>query len=109
MSNAAAFRAAASPLFHHIQLPPRSIPGRGQFSKLSSHPNGVRLFARYTQAADNLFSSRLQDRVESLPGLLEDIVQTSISTGPRGALRLAQGVQAIIGVGSEWLADVSKV
>lgn len=109
MSNAAAFRAAASPLFHHIQLPPRSIPGRGQFSKLSSHPNGVRLFARYTQAADNLFSSRLQDRVESLPGLLEDIVQTSISTGPRGALRLAQGVQAIIGVGSEWLADVSKL
>lgn len=109
MSNAAAFRAAASPLFHHIQLPPRSIPGRGQFSKLSSHPNGVRLFARYTQAADNLFSSRLQDRVENLPGLLEDIVQTSISTGPRGALRLAQGVQAIIGVGSEWLADVSKL
>lgn len=109
MSNAAAFRAAASPLFHHIQLPPRSIPGRGQSSKLSSHPNGVRLFARYTQAADNLFSSRLQDRVENLPGLLEDIVQTSISTGPRGALRLAQGVQAIIGVGSEWLADVSKL
>lgn len=109
MSNAAAFRAAASPLFHHIQLPPRSIPGRGQFSKLSSHPNGVRLFARYTQAADNLLSSRLQDRVENLPGLLEDIVQTSISTGPRGALRLAQGVQAIIGVGSEWLADVSKL
>lgn len=56
---------AASTLFGFIcysclQLPPRSIPGRGQFSKLSSHPNGVRLFARYTQAADNLFSSRLQ-------------------------------------------------
>lgn len=40
---------------------------------------------------------------------MEDIVQTSINTGPRGALRLAQGIQAVIGVGSEWLADASKV
>lgn len=40
---------------------------------------------------------------------MEDIVQTSITTGPRGALRLAQGIQAFLGVGSEWLADVSNV
>lgn len=40
---------------------------------------------------------------------MEDIVQTSLNTGPRGALRLAQGVQAVVGVGSEWLQDVSKV
>ena len=40
---------------------------------------------------------------------MEDIVQTSIDTGPRGVFRLAQGVQAFIGVGQEWLADVSKV
>lgn len=40
---------------------------------------------------------------------MEDIVQTSINTGPRGALRLAQGIQAVIGVGSEWVADASKV
>lgn len=43
------------------------------------------------------------------PKLVEDIIQTSINTGPRGAVRLAQGVQAVIGVGSEWLADVSKL
>lgn len=49
------------------------------------------------------------DRMQNLPRLVEDIVQTSINTGPRGALRLAQGVQAVVGVGSEWLADVSKV
>lgn len=47
--------------------------------------------------------------MEKLPKLVEDIVQTSINTGPRGALRLAQGIQAVIGVGSEWLTDVSKV
>ncbi|XP_021846512.2 uncharacterized aarF domain-containing protein kinase At5g05200, chloroplastic-like isoform X3 [Spinacia oleracea] len=48
------------------------------------------------------------ERIQNLPRLLEDIVQTSINTGPRGALRLAQGVQAVAGVGSEWLTDVSK-
>lgn len=39
---------------------------------------------------------------------MEDIVETSLNTGPRGVLRLAQGVQAFIGVGQEWLTDVSK-
>lgn len=43
-----------------------------------------------------------------MPKLVEDIVQTSINTGPRGAIRLAQGIQAVVGVGSEWLTDVSK-
>ena len=45
----------------------------------------------------------------NLPKLVEDIIQTSINTGPRGPLRLAQGIQAVVGVGTEWLADVSKV
>lgn len=40
---------------------------------------------------------------------MDDIVQTSINTGPRGALRVAQGIQAVVGVGSEWLVDASKV
>lgn len=47
--------------------------------------------------------------IEDLPKLVEDILQTSINTGPRGALRLAQGIQAFVGVGGEWLADVSRV
>ncbi|CDP13889.1 unnamed protein product [Coffea canephora] len=64
-------------------------------------------YARYSQSRD-IFTSRVQDRIEKLPKLVEDIVQTSLSTGPRGALRLAQGIQAVLGVGSEWLADLSK-
>ncbi|WZZ37799.1 hypothetical protein YC2023_034058 [Brassica napus] len=48
-------------------------------------------------------------RIENLPKLVEDIVQTSINTGPRGALRLVQGVQAFVGVGGEWLTDISKL
>ena len=51
----------------------------------------------------------LSDRIENLPKLVEDILQTSLSTGPRGALRMAQGIQAFIGVGGEWLTEASKV
>ncbi|KAM2975499.1 hypothetical protein FF1_001656 [Malus domestica] len=73
----------------------------------SANSKGFTLFARYSQTQD-LYSSRLQDRFEDLPRLVEDILQTSVSTGPRGALRMVQGIQAFIGVGGEWLADVSK-
>ncbi|XP_068329549.1 uncharacterized aarF domain-containing protein kinase At5g05200, chloroplastic [Pyrus communis] len=73
----------------------------------SSNSRGFTLFARYSQAQD-VYSSRLQDRFQDLPKLVEDILQTSVSTGPRGALRMVQGIQAFIGVGGEWLADVSK-
>ncbi|KAL2897949.1 hypothetical protein RDABS01_039731, partial [Bienertia sinuspersici] len=75
--------------------------------KLYYHPRRMIVFSQYSQAQD-LFTSRLQDRIQDLPRLVEDIVQTSISTGPRGALRLVQGVQAVVGVGSEWLADSSQ-
>lgn len=71
------------------------------------HSSRLNIFAQYSQAQDPL-TSRLQDSIQGLPKLLEDIVQTSINTGPRGALRLAQGVQAVLGVGSEWLGDVSR-
>lgn len=80
-----------------------------------SNPPNFTFFARYSQAqgqgqTQDRFSSpsRLQDSIEGLPKLVEDIVQTSITTGPRGALRFAQGIQAFLGVGSEWLADVSN-
>lgn len=56
-----------------------------------------------------MFYLQFSASIENLPKLLEDIVQTSINTGPRGPLRLAQGIQAFIGVGREWLADVTQV
>ncbi|KAL4190006.1 hypothetical protein AMTRI_Chr08g168350 [Amborella trichopoda] len=72
--------------------------------KINRPPN--RISARYSQAQD--YSTRVQERINGLPKLVEDIVQTSINTGPRGALRFVQGMQAVIGVGGEWLLDVSK-
>ncbi|KAK3022378.1 hypothetical protein RJ639_047352 [Escallonia herrerae] len=108
MAVVSAFRTAAHgrfPILQHPQLPARSISGRPR--KLQYRFNGLMVYARYSQAED-LFTSRVQDRVEKLPKLVDDIVQTSINTGPRGALRLVQGIQAVLGVGSEWLADVSK-
>ncbi|KAF9595885.1 hypothetical protein IFM89_005371 [Coptis chinensis] len=64
------------------------------------------IYARNSQAQN--LSSRIQVSIDKLPKLVEDIVQTSLNTGPRGPLRLVQGIQAAIGVGGEWLADLSK-
>ncbi|KAM5556899.1 putative aarF domain-containing protein kinase [Rosa sericea] len=77
------------------------------WKQMNSSSKGFTLSARYSQTQD-LFSSRLQDSMENLPKLVEDIVRTSLSTGPRGALRMAQGIQAFIGVGGEWLTEASK-
>ncbi|KAI3869196.1 hypothetical protein MKW92_022488 [Papaver armeniacum] len=76
-----------------------SIGGRSRRNRFS-------LFVRYAQTQD--FSSRFQESAEKLPKLVEDIVQTSLNTGPRGPVRLAQGIQAFLGVGAEWISDVSK-
>lgn len=99
---------------HQIQLPVTRIFIGSKKLDCRSNSNGLRLYARYSDSqsaqtqAQDLFTSRLQDSIENLPKLVEDIVQTSINTGPRGALRLAQGVQAVIGVGSEWLTELSQ-
>ncbi|KAI9156647.1 hypothetical protein LWI28_010035 [Acer negundo] len=94
------------PLFYHPQLPvARNVSGG--LRKVKYRSKRFTLLAQYSQTQD-LFSSRLQNSIENLPKLVEDIVQTSINTGPRGVLRLAQGIQAFVGVGGEWLADVSK-
>ncbi|PWA98310.1 protein kinase superfamily protein [Artemisia annua] len=99
---------------HQIQLPVTRIFIGSKKLDYRSNSNGLRLYARYSDSqsaqtqAQDLFTSRLQDSIENLPKLVEDIVQTSINTGPRGALRLAQGVQAVIGVGSEWLTEFSQ-
>ncbi|XP_071705790.1 uncharacterized aarF domain-containing protein kinase At5g05200, chloroplastic [Rutidosis leptorrhynchoides] len=95
---------------HQSQLPVTSILISSK--NLNHRSNRFRLYARYSESqstqAQDLFTSRLQDSIQNLPKLVEDIVQTSINTGPRGALRLAQGVQAVVGVGSEWLTELSQ-
>ncbi|XP_047973063.1 uncharacterized aarF domain-containing protein kinase At5g05200, chloroplastic isoform X2 [Salvia hispanica] len=107
MGGISVMRSAASGrvpiIIHHAQLP---VSTRLSTRKLRYGPTKFHVMARYAQSQD--FSTRLQDSMQNLPKLLEDIVQTSINTGPRGALRLAQGIQAVIGVGSEWVADASK-
>ncbi|RYR50165.1 hypothetical protein Ahy_A07g036746 isoform C [Arachis hypogaea] len=94
---------------HHHHSLRFSLPS---ISNTRAHSNskskGFTLFARYAQAQDLFSSRRIQDNIENLPKLVEDIVQTSINTGPRGVFRLAQGVQALVGVGQEWLTDLSK-
>ncbi|KAK6228784.1 ABC1 atypical kinase-like domain - like 6 [Theobroma cacao] len=117
----ATFRSGRLPLFHHPQLPNKAAAAAGcsrrsgvGLKKLNGRckSRALLLFAQNSQPSQtqeqDRFSSRLQSSIENLPQLVEDIVRTSISTGPRGALRLAQGIQAFVGVGGEWLADVSR-
>ncbi|KAA0067028.1 putative aarF domain-containing protein kinase [Cucumis melo var. makuwa] len=110
MTSVSALRGVRLPLFNPQSSPHRSLLFPAIATSNSNYgffrSNAFRLFARYSPAQD-LFSSRFQTSIENLPKLLEDIVQTSINTGPRGPLRLAQGIQAFIGVGREWLADVT--
>ncbi|KAJ4720250.1 ABC1 family kinase [Melia azedarach] len=101
-----AIRGSRLPLLYHPQLP-AVTNGSAGLRKINYRPKRFILISQYSQTQD-LFSSRLQNSIDNLPKLVEDIVQTSINTGPRGALRLVQGIQAFVGVGGEWLADVSK-
>ncbi|RDX63984.1 putative aarF domain-containing protein kinase, chloroplastic [Mucuna pruriens] len=106
-------RSGGLSLFHHHQQQHlRFLPSPPSLAKRnvlrSKSRKDFTVFARYAQARDLFSSRRFQDSMEKLPKLVEDIVQTSLDTGPRGVLRLAQGVQAFIGVGQEWLTDASK-
>lgn len=94
------------PFSHHHTLKSSAMISSRTW-KLKNPSKRLIVSAQYSQAQDFL-TSRLQDRLQNLPTLVEDIIRTSISTGPRGAVRLVQGIQAVVGVGGEWLQDVSK-
>ncbi|CAN7141804.1 unnamed protein product [Brassica rapa subsp. narinosa] len=102
-----AFRVTQLPLLHQSQVTVARAARSKKMIGSRINLKGFVISAQYSQSQD-LFTSRLQSRIENLPKLVEDIVQTSINTGPRGALRLVQGVQAFLGVGGEWLNDLSK-
>ncbi|WCJ20107.1 Protein kinase superfamily protein [Euphorbia peplus] len=107
MSPLSALRSRPLTLFSHCSSPQLSSRRSRKLLNFSSK-SSFTLFAQPQHASSSSSSSPLQDSIENFPKLVEDIIQTSIDTGPRGALRLAQGIQAFIGVGTEWLADVSK-
>ncbi|KAH7282555.1 hypothetical protein KP509_35G036400 [Ceratopteris richardii] len=49
-----------------------------------------------------------EERLAKLSELLEDVVRTAVDTGPRGAIRFAQGIEALVNVGGEWALDQLK-
>lgn len=60
------------------------------------------------RSASTMPSSKREDtaraeRLKELNKLLEDVAKTAVSTGPRGAIRLAQGIEAVVTVGGEYL------
>ena len=78
-------------------------------SHVGSYCSSFSSYLLYALVLSSYLLFYFADSIENLPKLVEDIVQTSINTGPRGALRMVQGIQAVVGVGGEWLADISKV
>lgn len=48
-------------------------------------------------------------KLAKLNELVEEVVRTTVDTGPKGALRLAQGFEAVITVGGEWLLQQSQL
>uniref|UniRef100_A0A7N0VA23 ABC1 atypical kinase-like domain-containing protein n=1 Tax=Kalanchoe fedtschenkoi TaxID=63787 RepID=A0A7N0VA23_KALFE len=78
-------------------------------SRCTSHQDGGLLawvlFSNHK--SQDIFTSLLQDGIQNLPKLVENILQTSNNTGLRGAVRQKQDIQAVIGVGTVWLANVS--
>ncbi|MCO5550866.1 hypothetical protein L7F22_004360 [Adiantum nelumboides] len=49
-----------------------------------------------------------EDRLKKLSELVEDVVRTAVDTGPRGAIRFAQGIEAVANVGGGWALDQLK-
>lgn len=50
-------------------------------------------------------SSNTEERQRKFVELVEEIGQLAVQTGPGGAVRLVQGIQAVASVGSEWLLE----
>nr|ADE76450.1 unknown [Picea sitchensis] len=82
------------------------VKNGGRPQKWGLHSKRLAISATYSQTRG--ISDVIQDRINKLPKLVEDVVQTSVDTGPRGVIRLAQGIQATVVVGSEWLSEISK-
>lgn len=57
-----------------------------------------------SQGGDALRAERLKE----LNKLLEDVAKIAISTGPRGAVRFAQGIEAVVTVGGEYLLQILR-
>eukprot|EP00252_Welwitschia_mirabilis_P008282 TRINITY_DN2003_c0_g1_i1.p1 TRINITY_DN2003_c0_g1~~TRINITY_DN2003_c0_g1_i1.p1 ORF type:complete len:537 (+),score=90.07 TRINITY_DN2003_c0_g1_i1:138-1748(+) len=63
---------------------------------------------KHFAASCSLNSPLIEERINKLPKLVGDVFQASISTGPRGLMRLTQGIQTTMIIGSEFLLEMSK-
>lgn len=110
---------AAAACCFSTHRPPRLLNDPGQrhlmVLKLESRtlklPSSRSFNVRARSASASTSSSQMsdakytQERLKKFSELIEEVVRTTIDTGPRGALRLAQGIEAVVGVGGEWLSE----
>ncbi|CAK9875100.1 unnamed protein product [Sphagnum jensenii] len=109
--------AAISMAYHRLpQTLCRPQEGRRlvqQWNSAATRPQHI-IWARYSTSSTIPTQTqkdqqiRTTERFKELNKLLEDVARTAISTGPRGAIRLAQGIEAVVSVGSEYLLQLYR-
>jgi len=62
----------------------------------------VRARSASTIPSQGTDSARSAERLKELNKLIEDVARIAVSTGPRGAVRFAQGIEAFVTVGGEY-------
>lgn len=61
-----------------------------------------------TSPSQTFKSKYREERFKKFSELIQDVIRTTVDTGPKGAFRLAQGIEAVVTVGGEWLIEQSK-
>ncbi|KAJ7536640.1 hypothetical protein O6H91_12G076000 [Diphasiastrum complanatum] len=92
-----------------------SLP-RSLFTRGSRRLYGAtRLWARAASSSSPFSEQRKSsdlnltpERLQKFNELVKEVVETAINTGPRGAFRLYQGIEAAASVGAEWLIELSR-
>ncbi|BBN01383.1 hypothetical protein MPTK1_2g07000 [Marchantia polymorpha subsp. ruderalis] len=82
----------------------REVVQRGQ---CSSQSLAVRAVSTTTKTSSGPATDQ-SERLAKLNELLVEVAKTAANTGPRGAVRLAQGLEAVATVGAEWLLQQTQ-
>ncbi|KAG6552480.1 hypothetical protein Mapa_005900 [Marchantia paleacea] len=73
----------------------------------SSQSLAVRAVSTTTKTSSRPATDQ-SERLAKLNELLVEVAKTAANTGPRGAVRLAQGLEAVATVGAEWLLQQTQ-
>lgn len=83
------WRPCSKPSFRYL-----GVRGRSASTAATSPSSSETFNAKYRE-----------ERLKKFSELIEDVIRTTVDTGPRGAIRFAQGIEAVVTVGGEWAIE----